>query len=127
MGDLSNTNNVTTAAIAANDENDTPTHWRGYREQALTNELVRGTLIDADTDVAPVFDVAVGATLTFAAGDFSFPVTPGAGQQEALYTDVLDTGAGGFNMWIKLYTGSGNADAMDLAPFNIDNWTYDES
>ena len=91
MGTLSNTNAVSmTVPAAAMAE--TPTHftvWNHATAEAADNFVTQGALLDDDTGATPVFDVAEDGTITFDAGDLTFPTTVNANLGERFYQDAL--------------------------------------
>ena len=128
MGTLSNTNEVTmTVPSGANDE--TPTHfsvWNHATNEAATNFMFEGDLVDDDTDATPVFDVATGGSLVFAAGKIQVTTSLGTTFGERFYQVFLDTSGTGH---VQLHTGDpGNARTSnkmtDVDRFEVDAWTY---
>ena len=127
MGTLANTNAVDSIAVPSGAVNETPTHFSLWTASSGGTVMINnGALLDDDTGNTPTFDVALGETIQFEAGDFSFTFTPGTGQQEALFQNILDTSMDSF---VQLHTGApgsnGTSNTMtDMDRIQINAWTY---
>ena len=107
---------------------ETPTHftvWNHATAEAADNFVTQGALLDDDTGATPVFDVAEDGTITFDAGDLTFPTTVNANLGERFYQDALKNDMA----WhVQLHTGAPGANHTSnkatIDRFNVAAWTY---
>ena len=115
-----------TVPAAAMDE--TPTHftvWNHATAEAADNFVTQGALLDDDTGATPVFDVAEDGTITFDAGDLTFPTTVNANLGERFYQDALKNN---MDWHVQLHTGAPGANHTSnkatIDRFNVAAWSY---
>ena len=127
MGTLSNTNGLSMTVPAAA-MNETPVSfviWNHATNEAAGNFVAQGALLDDDTSLTPVFDVAEDGTITFDAGDLTLATTVNSNLGERFYQDALKDDMA----WhVQLHTGAPGSNhtsnKMTLNRFAVSAWSY---
>ena len=87
--------------------------------------MAQGSLLDDDTGVTPVFDVAEDGTITFDAGDLTMDTTVNSSLGERFYQDALKNDMA----WhVQLHTGApGEQSHVEQdadRPVAVSAWSY---